>query len=251
MDRPTEPEMSSTEPWPGARAIEESRSGRVVPDFSGALPAHVDVSCGQDVTNRVKRRLPFTSNRQNFTASRTCRVMRRLAVPVITASVLSCTPRQPAQQAFTPPPPTPPPLRAPVCARPAEADAINVSVLVSQLQVITMTCHTSDQYNAIVRHLRPTLATNQRNLKSFFTRAYGRRAQTQLDSYITTLANLQSEHALQSGNQFCRFSSGMLDDVKPLSTTEQLSSFVQRTPIQQALAVTGCGETSTSSVKPR
>jgi hypothetical protein len=40
--------------------------------------------------------------------------------------------------------------------------------------------------------LRPALATKEKNLDSFFTRAYGKRAKLEHDKYITELANLQS-----------------------------------------------------------
>ena len=163
----------------------------------------------------------------------------------------SCSPNRVVEQAFVPPAPSPPPLRAPICAHPAEKVAINGSALVSQLQVITVTCHTEDKYNALIIHWRPALATNERNLKSFFSRAYGRRAQTERDSYITTLANLQSQLGLKSGDQFCRLSAGMFEEVMPLSTPEELSTYAVRKPIQQALAVTECTAASASNAQPR
>ena len=82
-------------------------------------------------------------------------------------------------------------MRAPICARPAEKDAVDVSALVSQLQLITMTCHTRDQYNALIPRLRPALATKEKNLSAFFKRAYGKQGQTEHDKYITELANLR------------------------------------------------------------
>src|SRR5271166_6054157 len=104
--------------------------------------------------------------------------MRRLAVLVVAASASSCSPpHKVAEQPFVPTAPMPPTLHAPICVRPAEEEAINVSALVSELQVITIACHTDSKYNAVILHLRPTLATNEKNLSSFFKRAYGRQAQ--------------------------------------------------------------------------
>jgi len=157
-----------------------------------------------------------------------CWLMRCLAVLVIAASASSCSPHQVAEQAFVPPAPMPPTLHAPICVRPAEEAAIDVSALVSQLQVITVACHTDGKYNAIILRLRPTLVTNERNLSSFFKRAYGRQAQKEHDAYITELANLQSLLGSKSGNQFRRLYSGMLDEIRPLSTTEALATYVQR-----------------------
>jgi hypothetical protein len=177
--------------------------------------------------------------------------MRRFAVLVLVASTLSCSNSQNVAEQFVPPAPTPPTMRAPICVRPAEKEAIDVSALVSQLQLITMTCHTRDQYNALIPRLRPALATKEKNLDAFFKRAYGKQGQTEHDKYITELANLQSQLALKSGNQFCSMSSGMFDQVMPLSTVGQLATYAQSKPIQQALAVDECPAGSAPKATPR
>lgn len=177
--------------------------------------------------------------------------MRHFVILVITVSALSCSSNQLVEQAIVQPAPMPPTLSAPICAQPAEAAAINVSALVSELQAITIACHTDDKYNAIILHLRPTLATNARSLNSFFARAYGRRAQTEHDKYITELANLQSMLALKSGNQFCKVYSGTLDEIMPLSTTEDLATYALRKPIQQAITVDECSTTAAAEAKAR
>jgi hypothetical protein len=177
--------------------------------------------------------------------------MYRLAVLVIAASTLSCSPSDDLSQQFVPPAPIPPTMRSPICVRPAEKDAVDVSALVSQLQLITMTCHTRTQYNALIPRLRPALATKEKNLNAFFKRAYGKQAQTEHDRYITELANLQSQQALRSGDRFCSMSSSIFDQVKPLSTVGQLATYAQSAPIQQALAVDECPAGSTPKATPR
>ncbi len=140
---------------------------------------------------------------------------------------------------------------APICARPAEKAAVGVSALVSQLQLITMTCGTRDKYNALIRHLRPALVTKEKNLRAFFARAYGKRGQTEHDKYITELANLQSALALKSGDRFCSVSSGMFDQVMQLSTMEELATYTQSKFIQQALAVDECPAAARPKMTPR
>ena len=44
----------------------------------------------------------------------------------------------------------------------AEKEAINVSALLSELQLITLTCHTNKEYNTLIPHLRPALATKEK-----------------------------------------------------------------------------------------
>jgi hypothetical protein len=168
--------------------------------------------------------------------------MRRLAVlAAAAASVLSCTNSQVAERtAFAPPAPTPPPLRAPICARPAEKVAIDVSALVSELQLVAITCRTRNKYNALIPRLRPALATKEKNLSAFFKRAYGKRGQAEHDQYITELANLQSQLALKTGDRFCSINSSMFEQIIPLSNINELAAYARSKPIQQALAVNEC-----------
>jgi hypothetical protein len=177
--------------------------------------------------------------------------MRRLAVLVLAASTLSCSNSQNVAEQFVPSAPTPPTMRAPICARPAEKAAIDVSALLSELQLITMTCRTQGKYNALIPRLRPALATKEKNLTAFFKRAYGKRGQTEHDKYITELANLQSQQALKSGDRFCNINSGMFDQVMPLSTVGELASYAQSKPVQQALAVDECPTSPTPKATPR
>jgi hypothetical protein len=51
---------------------------------------------------------------------------------------------------------------------------------------------------------------------------------------------LQSQRLLKSGDRFCSISTSMFDQVMPLSTVEQLATYAQSKPIQQALAVDEC-----------
>jgi hypothetical protein len=177
--------------------------------------------------------------------------MRRFAAVAIAVGTLSCSTPQNMSQPFQSSAPMPPTMRAPICARPAEKDAVDVSALVSQLQLITMTCGTRSQYNALIPRLRPALATKEKNLSAFFKRAYGKNGQTEHDRYITELANLQSQQALRSGDQFCAMSSSMFDQVKPLTTVGQLAAYTQSRPIQQAISVDECPAAPTPKATPR
>jgi hypothetical protein len=62
---------------------------------------------------------------------------------------------------------------------------------------------------------------------------------------------LQSQRALKSGGRFCSINSGMFDQVMPLSTVEQLATYAQRKPVQQALAVQECPAAPTPKATPR
>ena len=165
--------------------------------------------------------------------------MRRLAVIVTVVSTFGCANTQ--QLAGQ----VPAPQRAPICASLTEKEAISVSALLSELQLITISCHTNSSYNALIPRLRPALATKEKNLKAFFARAYGKRGQTEHDKYITELANLQSQQALKSGERFCSRNSNMFDQISPLWSIEDLATYTQSKTIQQALAVDECSDGTT------
>jgi hypothetical protein len=161
--------------------------------------------------------------------------MCRNAILAVAVTLLGCsTSREVAMVE-----PLPPSLRSPICARPAERAAIEVSALQSELQVITIKCSYNDRYNAPIPRLRPALATKEKDLRAFFARAYGARGQTEHDKYITELANLQSRHATKSGPRFCGMNSSM-DQVMPLSTVAELATYAEGKNILQALAFDEC-----------
>ena len=175
--------------------------------------------------------------------------MRAPIALLLVAGLFGCAHEPPpaapaAQAAFVPPPPMPPQDRAPICARPQEKQAVAVSALMSQLQVISILCHTEDKYNTLVPRLRPALAINIKALNGFFSRAYGKSAEKRRDDYITELANMQSQLGLKSGDQFCALNAGVLDEVMALSDGDQLVVYASTKPIQQALAVSDCGTAS-------
>ena len=166
--------------------------------------------------------------------------MRHVVALAFATCTLSCSTLQNMTGQAQLPAPTPPPMHAPICARPAERVAVDVSALVSELQLITMTCGTRAQYNALIPSLRPALATKEKDLGAFFTRAYGKRGRVEQDKYITELANLQSQRVVKSGDRFCSISTSMFEQIMPLKTVEELATYAQSKPIQRALAVDEC-----------
>jgi hypothetical protein len=151
-------------------------------------------------------------------------------------------PPPPPQAALPPPPPTPVPpgQNAPVCVRTAEKQAFDVSVLKSQLMVTAVSCQSEDRYNAFVTHYQPTLASNEKVLASYFGRAYGKRAQSQQDDYVTQLANAQSQLGIKAGTLFCQQTMSLFDEVMALPSSDALPTYAAAKPLQQAMAVTEC-----------
>lgn len=175
-----------------------------------------------------------------------------LAVLALGAGLSGCSkpPPEPVRQAYVPPTPEPPAINAPVCVRPAEKAAFQMSTLKSHLTVTAIQCHAEERYNAFVLKYRPDLAGGEKVLSSYFARAYGRRAQSQQDDYITQLANAQSQFAVRSGNQYCPQNIGIFDQVMEVKAGSELPAFTQGKPIQQAIAVQDCADAPPPAKKP-
>lgn len=178
--------------------------------------------------------------------------MRRSAVSSIVVAIAAgglfgCTqPPPPAPvvvAAPVPPTPEPPTQNAPMCAKPQEKAAFDVSALKSNLMVTAVTCKSEERYNAFIQQFQPYLASNDKTLGGYFNRAYGKRGQAQQDDYITSLANAQSQFGVKHGTLFCQQNLGMFDEVMAVKSGADLPTFAAAKPIQQALAVQECPAT--------
>ena len=85
----------------------------------------------------------------------------------------------------------------------AEQPVFDLEALKSEMMVLATDCHADAQYNAFMERFHPQLLANERALDTYFRRLYGRRGQTEHDSFITNLANAQSEVGLRQGTDFC------------------------------------------------
>jgi hypothetical protein len=96
------------------------------------------------------------------------------------------------------------PALAQSCLQPAEQSAFQVRALQSQLMVAAIACGQQDDYNAFVTRFQGDLGGAWRSLAGHFRRTGGRQHQKQLDSYITHLANAQSQDGIRQGSRFCQ-----------------------------------------------
>lgn len=167
-----------------------------------------------------------------------------LLAALAAGGLAGCTPPPPPEPvvvaAPVPPKPEPPTQNAPMCVRTAEKAAFDVSVLKSNLVVIAVSCKSEERYNAFIRQFQPYLASNEKTLNGYFSRAYGKRAQAQQDDYVTSMANAQSQFGVRSGSLFCPQNLGLFDEVMAIKTGAELPGFAASKPIQQALAVQEC-----------
>ena len=136
------------------------------------------------------------------------------------------------------------------CVRPADYPAFDVTALKTKLMVTALTCSVDDKYNAFITKYRTELASQDKALNGFFTRANARRARQQHDDYITQLANSQSRSGLEQGNQFCRYNVGTFDEVLALRSTAELTDFAAGKSILQPVVSPECATAAAPAAAP-
>ena len=126
------------------------------------------------------------------------------------------------------------------CVQPADYPAFDVTALKTKLMVTALTCSADERYNAFITKYRSELASQDKALNSFFTRANARRARQQHDDYITQLANSQSRSGLEQGSLFCRYNVGTFDEVLALRSGAELTDFAAGKSVLQPVVSPEC-----------
>jgi hypothetical protein len=112
------------------------------------------------------------------------------------------------------------------CTNPTDQSAFELEALKSELMVLATGCHADAQYNAFMNRYKPELIANERAFDDYFKRAYGsRKAQREHDTYITSLANAQSDVGLKQGSDFCPRNGAVFDEVMALQKADQLPQY--------------------------
>lgn len=132
---------------------------------------------------------------------------------------------------------------APRCA---EQPVFNIEALKSEMMVLATACHDDSQYNAFINRFQPELMANEHALDAYFRRAYGRQGQTQHDSFITNLANAQSDVGLKQGTDFCPRNASLFQEAMAVSSQElpQFAAGKDLVPASLATCESGAAEPS-------
>lgn len=136
------------------------------------------------------------------------------------------------------------------CLKPIEGTAMNIAGLKSQLMVTALACDTRDRYNSFIMTFRPTLMKEDTALNSYFSHHYGRNWRTEHDSYITQLANVQSEATIREGTLFCQQNVALFDQVLALKSPKELEDFANDKPMVQPINYDICGTPHRPIYKP-
>jgi len=81
--------------------------------------------------------------------------------------------------------------------------AVQVRVLQSDMMVAALSCDLRNSYNEAVRRFQAEFVFHGRNLRSYFNRVHGSRAQRELDRFVTAMANKASSRSISQGNEYC------------------------------------------------
>ena len=112
------------------------------------------------------------------------------------------------------------------CLSPSQRAMFDVAALRSELMVLATGCSGDDRpYNAFIERYKPELIANEHAVAEYFRHRYGRRGQSEHDSFVTSLANAQASRASRLGSEFCPRNGEIFHEVMALEASNQLPPF--------------------------
>jgi hypothetical protein len=142
-----------------------------------------------------------------------------------------------------------PALAAAQCMQAAERTAFDVRALQSQLMIAALTCGQQDDYNTFIQRHQRALSGAHQQIASHFDRMYGSAGEQQLDTYITNLANAQSQEAIRQGSFFCRQIKPLFQKALTLQNTAEISRLATEENVTNPYLLATC-VSPTVSVTP-
>ncbi len=137
------------------------------------------------------------------------------------------------------------------CVRPGDYPAFDITALQNKLMVTALTCDARDKYDAFVMKYRPELASQNKALSNYFSRANSRRARQQQDDYMTQLSNSQSSTGLRQGTLYCQYNLGVFDEVMALRSSAELTDYAAGKSVMQPIPMSECGTAAAPATRSR
>jgi hypothetical protein len=116
-------------------------------------------------------------------------------------------------------------MAADACKNPADREVFDLAALKSEAMVLAEACHQEERYNAFIQRYKSVLLANEHAFDAYFKRTYGRSGQSEHDSYITSLANAQSDVGLKEGTDFCPHTDVIFNEVMAVPTAQDLVAY--------------------------
>ncbi len=135
------------------------------------------------------------------------------------------------------------------CSSATDQAAFDVGALKSELSILAVGCHDEDDYNRFIERYRGELVSQDAVVNAWFKRVHGRSAQTSYDSYITLLANEQSNLGQRQGTDFCPRLKALFSEVMALPQATLLPQYAAVKDIVPA-EVGSCGGQTQAAAAP-
>jgi hypothetical protein len=110
--------------------------------------------------------------------------------------------------------------------------------------VLATGCRQHDGYNSFMTRYRPQLLANDTQLQGWFKRHYGKAGEREYNSFITSLANSQSDVGISQGSDFCPHDALIFSEVLALPSAADLPAYAAGKDLVPA-SLTTCGITPT------
>lgn len=125
------------------------------------------------------------------------------------------------------PPPVSPKIKFSAAQLERIQQAFNIVGLKSALMVAALSCNQQDKYDAFMTTFQPHVLAAQHEIDAYFYKASGPYSGRKMeDSFITLLANNQSDQGIAEGSNFCLNGEAEFNAVLALKTPEDLDRFV-------------------------
>ncbi len=135
------------------------------------------------------------------------------------------------------------------CMVPTTQQALDVIGLKSTLMVSALTCDQRNDYDNFMTKFHSHILSEQHAVDAYFREEHGRLFHTYEDSYVTSLANVQSSAGIHEGSEFCNQSKTLFGEVLQLNSESQLDDFARQTPAIQPIVVLECGIVESSAFR--
>jgi hypothetical protein len=132
------------------------------------------------------------------------------------------------------------------CHRTADEKSVYMRALQTNLMVSALTCSISDQYNTFIHQFQPVLIKDAKQLTAYYKKRHGKAGATELNAFVTHLANDESERSIQEGQaQYCDEAAKLFAAVMALQSN-QVEDFSTQMTISADAPVKPCAAAKTT-----
>lgn len=133
------------------------------------------------------------------------------------------------------------------CAAAGARDALAARALQTDLMVAALVCDRREDYNDFVRRHRDALAAHGNALRAWFRQEYGRAGETEMNRFVTRLANEASRASNADRALYCHATGGLFDGLAG-ADVRGLQAVIKSPLLAVRHGVAACGAPASSAV---